>query len=163
MTRSTATQPVSATPMSAEYVVRSDLLGDFTIHPNSAIEFPQGLLGLSEYRRFALVRAGSDTVYWMQSIDQSAILFLLVDPFAHFSEYSIEISPADVFELGATNPSDVVVLSIVTLPPPGSTDAPTANLQGPVAINLRLGRGKQVICVDADHGVRRAIDLQVGL
>lgn len=159
MTRSTATQPIAATPMSAEYVVRSDLLGEFTIHPNSTIEFPQGLLGLPEYRRFALVRAGSDTVYWMQSLDQSALLFLLVDPFTHFNDYSIEIPPQDVFDLGATNPSDVVVLAIVTLPVPGNTEPPTANLQGPVAINLRLGRGKQVVCVDSDYGVRCAIDL----
>jgi flagellar assembly factor FliW len=142
-----------------DYLVHSDLLGDFTIPSNSAIEFSAGLLGFPECRRFALVRAGTDSMYWLQSLDYATLVFLLIDPFPHFTDYAIEILPADALELGATGPSDLAMLSIVTLPSPGSGDRPTANLQGPVAINFRSRRGKQIVGADAEHGVRRPFDL----
>jgi len=145
--------------VATDFLVHSDLLGDFTIPPSSAIEFTAGLLGFPECRRFALVRAGTDSLFWLQSLDYAALAFLLVDPFRHFVDYAIEIPAADAIELGAAGPSDLAMLSIVTLPPPGSGERPTANLQGPIAINLRSRRGKQIIGADVDHGVRRPFDL----
>jgi flagellar assembly factor FliW len=142
-----------------DYLVHSDLLGDFTIPSNSAIEFAAGLLGFPECRRFALVRAGTDSMYWLQSLDYPTLVFLLVDPFPHFTDYAVEIPVVDAQELGVAEPSDLAMLSIVTLPPPGSGERPTANLQGPVAINLRSRRGKQIVGGDADLGVRRPFDI----
>jgi flagellar assembly factor FliW len=146
-------------PMTADHVVQSDLLGSFTIRPESAIEFPQGILGFPECRRFALVRAGTDSVYWLQSLDYSALCFLLVDPFPHFPDYAVDIPPSDVAELGGVEAAEIALLSVVTLPPPGSKEKPTANLQGPVVVNLRARRGKQIICVDVDHGLRCPLSL----
>ena len=150
---------VAATPIDTEYLVRSDLLGDFTILTSSAIEFASGLLGFPECKRFALVRAGTDSAYWLQSLDHSALVFLLVDPFPHFADYSVDIPAAELAELGAGSPADLAVLAIVTLPTPGLDARPTANLQGPVAVNLRARRGKQIISGESDFGVRCPFDL----
>jgi flagellar assembly factor FliW len=149
----------AATPIDTEFLVRSDLLGDFTIATSSAIEFPSGLLGFPECKRFALVRGGTDSAYWLQSLDHAALVFLLVDPFPHFADYSVEIAAPELLELGAASPADLAVLAIVTLPPPGLDARPTANLQGPVAVNLRERRGKQIIAGDSDFGVRCPFDL----
>ena len=146
-----------ATPLATDYMVRSDLLGTFTIRPESAIEFPVGLLGFEEYRRFAFVRAGTDTVFWLQSLDSSGLVFLLVDPFVHFANYVVDVPTADALELGARDASDIAVLGIVTLPQAGGR--PTANLQGPVVLNPRTRRAKQIVCSDADYGVRSEFDL----
>lgn len=153
---------LTPTPLTTEFLVRSDLLGDFTIAPGSAIEFSQGLLGFPECKRFALVRAGTDSAYWLQSLDHSALVFLLVDPFPHFADYTVDIPAAESLELGAGSPSDLAVLAIVTLPSPGIDARPTANLQGPVAVNLRGRRGKQIILSDTDFGVRCEFDLLDG-
>jgi flagellar assembly factor FliW len=147
------------TPIGVDYVVRSDLLGNFVTKPQSVMEFPHGLLGFPECHRFALVRAGTDGVYWLQSLDHSTLVFLLVDPFPHFADYVVDLPPAEVLELGGGNAADLAVLTIVTLPPPGANEPPTTNLQGPVMVNLRARRGKQIICSDADHGVRRPLTL----
>jgi flagellar assembly factor FliW len=164
MIRSAAVPSASTpTPLSADFLVHSELLGTFTIPAGSAIDFPSGLLGFPECHRFALVRAGTDAVYWLQSLDVASLVFLLVDPFMHFADYSVDIPPADAAELSATDPADMAVFAIVTLPESNTPDArPTANLQGPVAINLRLRRGMQIVCADADYGVRRPFDLAVG-
>lgn len=155
-TASTLASTLAATPLSTDFVVRSDLLGTFTIRPESAIEFPSGLLGFEEFRRFAFVRAGTDTVFWLQSLDNSGLVFLLVDPFVHFASYVVDVPTADCQELGAKDASDVAVLVIVTLPQAG--ERPTANLQGPIVINPRTGRAKQIVCRDADYGVRCEFD-----
>ncbi|MEO7085061.1 MAG: flagellar assembly protein FliW [Gemmatimonadaceae bacterium] len=151
------------TPLLADFLVHSDLLGSFTIPAGSALDFPTGLLGYAESHRFALMRAGTDAVFWLQSLDDASLVFLLVDPFTHFADYSVDIPPNDAAELNATDSSDMAVFAIVTLPAtsePGSK--PTANLQGPVAINLRLRKGVQIVCTDGDYGIRRPFDLAAG-
>ena len=158
MTRSSV-ESLAPTPLDTEFLVRSDLLGDFSIPAGSTIEFPTGLLGFPDCRRFALVRAGTDSAYWLQSLDHSALVFLLVDPFPHFADYSVEIPTTDLGDLAAESPADLAVLAIVTLPAPGIDARPTANLQGPVAVNLRERRGKQIISGESDYGVRCPFDL----
>jgi flagellar assembly factor FliW len=148
----------STLPLTNDFLVHSDLLGTFSIRPESAIDFPKGLLGFPECRRFALVQAGTDTVYWLQSLDHSSVVFLLVDPFSHFADYAVDIAPAELLELGAPSAADMAVLVIVTLPT--EHGRPTANLQGPIAVNLRARTAKQVICADADYGVRCEFDLR---
>ncbi len=139
--------------------VCSDPLGTFAIAAEDAIEFTHGILGFPGCQRFALVRAGTDSLYWLQSLDYGALLFLLTDPFVHFPGYAVDITPIDHASLGIVDPADLAVLAIVTLPAPGSGAFLTANLQGPIAINLRARTGKQLVCANAEHGVRRELRL----
>jgi len=140
-------------------IVRSDLLGDLQVHLRDALFFGQGLLGFPECRRFALVRAEHDGLFWLQSVEYSALVFLLVDPFAVVRGYSIDVAPSQLAELGAYRPADIGLLSVVTLPSaPG--EQPTANLQGPIAINFATRMAKQLVLSETDFGVRCPIDLK---
>lgn len=138
--------------------VRSDLLGELPVQSRDTLYFPFGLLGFPECRRFALLRAEQDGVFWLQSMEYSTLIFLLVDPFAVVANYSIDVAPSQIAELGAYRPADVGLLSVVTLPAvPG--DKPTANLQGPIAINFATRTAKQLVISETDFGVRCPIDL----
>jgi flagellar assembly factor FliW len=138
--------------------VHSDLLGDLEIRSRDALHFNQGILGFPECRRFALVRAEHDGLFWLQSIEYSTLVFLLVDPFAVVTGYSIDVAPSQLADLGAYRPADIGLLSVVTLPSaPG--DQPTANLQGPIAINFATRNAKQLVLSETDFGVRVPIDL----
>ena len=79
--------------------------------------------------------------------------FLLVDPFAVIPEYSIDVAPTQLADLGAYRPADIALLSVVTLPAV-PTDQPTANLQGPIAINFATRAAKQLVMSETDFGVR---------
>lgn len=139
--------------------VHSDLLGDLQIRSRDALYFSQGILGFPECRRFALVRAEHDGVFWLQSIEYSTLVFLLVDPFAVVTGYSIDVAPSQLADLGAYRPADIGLLSVVTLPSTPD-DQPTANLQGPIAINFATRNAKQLVLSETDFGVRAAIDLK---
>jgi flagellar assembly factor FliW len=139
--------------------VRSDLLGDLHVRSTDALYFANGILGFPECRRFALVRAEHDGLFWLQSIEYSTLAFLLVDPFAVIPEYSIDVAPTQLADLGAYRPADIALLSVVTLPAV-PTEQPTANLQGPIAINFATRAAKQLVMSETDFGVRCPIDLK---
>lgn len=142
----------------AALTVHSDVLGTVTVPETRLLTFPDGLLGFPDTREYVLVPAAPHGSYWLQSAEHSSLIFFLVDPFVHYEEYEVELSGAQVESIGARSQSDVAVLTIVTLPV--SEDAPaTANLQGPLALNLSDGIGRQVILRDRNLGVRRPLRL----
>jgi flagellar assembly factor FliW len=139
--------------------IESHVLGPLRIPPGDVRTFPKGLLGFPECRRFALLAvAGRPGMYWLQSVEHGALAFLLVDPFLVVDGYLVDLSDIDRHDLGVTNPSEVVVLTIVTLPRQEGEGC-NANLQGPVAINLRTGLGKQIVVADSRFGVRTPVNL----
>jgi flagellar assembly factor FliW len=142
----------------AEIVVHSDLLGDLTVRSNELLHFPSGMLGFPDCRRFALLRGGRDGLFWLQSMEYSALVFLLVDPFAIEKNYSFDVQPVQIAELGPGESSDIGLLSVVTLPA-SSGGLPTVNLQGPLVINFKTRYAKQVVSGDDQHSVRQPLDL----
>ena len=150
---------VEETPATERVVtVDSDLLGPLTVPARGIFTFPSGMFGFPECRRFALVSAGRDGLFWLQSLEHATLAFLLADPFHFFPSYTVELSAGDRTELAVTEASDVAVLCVVTLPR-RRDEAPTANLQGPVALNFRSGLGRQLALPESTWGTRRTLDL----
>lgn len=139
-------------------VVHSDLLGTLPVLPEEVIDFPTGIFGFPECRAFVLVPAAREGMFWLQSVDHGTLVFLLVDPFLFFDDYVVDLGSAERAELQVEEAADVVILTIVTLPR-SQEELPTTNLQGPLALNLRTRRGKQLAVSDRDLGVRRPVDL----
>jgi flagellar assembly factor FliW len=139
-------------------IVHSELLGDLRVRESDIFQFPNGLLGFPECRRFALLRGSSEGLFWLQSLEHGALVFLLVDPFAVVPHYAIDIAPSQLGELGIAEPSDVGTLAVVTLPPT-NLEWPTVNLQGPLALNFKTRLGKQLVCGEGDYGVRCPVDI----
>jgi flagellar assembly factor FliW len=139
--------------------VRSDLLGELRVRSVDSLLFPTGVLGFPECRNFALLRGARDGLYWLQSMEYSTLTFLLVDPFlVADSAYSFDVQPSQIADLGAPNSAEIGLLAVVTLPT--TQDAqPTVNLQGPLVINFKLRRAKQLVSSDDKYGVRCVFDL----
>jgi flagellar assembly factor FliW len=138
--------------------VRSTLLGDLAVTPEMRFAFPAGVYGFPESREYALVPGAREGTWWLQSTTEAALAFLLVDPFLYFPGYAVDLPPVELAELCAGEGSDVAVLAIVTLPP-NRAERPTANLQGPVAFNMKERIGRQVVLAESPWGVRAAFDL----
>jgi flagellar assembly factor FliW len=150
--------PIEYVSAPTTVTIHSDLLGPLTVPAQDLVAFPVGLFGFPECRSFALVAAERDGMYWLQSADYGTLAFLLIDPFRFVEGYAVDLAATDLAELEATEPADVAVLAIVTLPATRA-ELPTVNLQGPVAFNLRLRRGKQLAISDGEWGLRHEVDL----
>lgn len=172
-TTQTAMSPIATTPngalalvgggptaAEAAVTVESDLLGTIAVPAAGVFSFPAGMFGFPECRRFALVGAGREGLFWLQSLDHATLAFLLVDPFAHFADYTVELGAGDRADLAVVDAADVAILSVVTLPQTRSAP-PTANLQGPVALNFAARLGRQLALGDSAWGVRCPFSLGV--
>ena len=123
--------------------IASTLFGTLDVRPESVVHFTDGLFGFRDCLRFALVPTPRQAVFWLQSVEHPTLAFLLVDPFHVAPGFSVELSDADLAAIEARTPEDVAVLAIATLPK-AAGETPTANLQGPLAINVRQARGRQL-------------------
>jgi flagellar assembly factor FliW len=142
-----------------EIELHSDLLGTINLPRHELLRFAQGLLGFPECQSFALLRSEREGLYWLQSADYPTLAFLLVDPFLHFPSYKVDLGAAELARVGTSEPADLLVLSIVTLA--NEREAPcTANLKGPVVINLRDRKAAQVVLADDAFDVREPFSVE---
>lgn len=146
-------EDMSRTPMLS---IRSELLGEIQIPEEGVIDFPVGIFGFPDAKSFVVLPAQRDGFYWLQSIEFTALTFMALDPFVHVPGFSVELADADVALLGPSEASDIVVLAIVTLSRDAEGGA-TANLQGPVAINVARRTGRQLVVQDSQYGTRHPI------
>ena len=83
--------------------------------------------------------------------------FVVVSPFLYYPEYEFDLDDATADRLGICGPEDVHVFCIVTLSE--RPEDATANLLGPVVINVRNGEACQSVLPHAVYSVRRSAAL----
>jgi flagellar assembly factor FliW len=125
------------------------------------IQMPLGLLGFEQFKRFALVTNPAEEPFlWLQVIDQPKLTFLVLSPFVVLPTYQPEIPGEDARFLDLQDPSDTLIFNIVTLR--GAQQA-TVNLKGPIVLNRRTLRAKQVIPINApEFSVAHPLPVQAG-
>ena len=107
------------------------------------MNFPEGLFGFELYHNYAIYDSEYPPFMWMQSIEDQKLAFLVVDPFLICNDYELDVDDKSLSKIGIKSPSDVFVMSIVTIP---QGEGPvTANLQGPIIINKNTKECLQVI------------------
>ncbi len=141
--------------MDGSVSVASRLFGPISVPRADVLVMPDGMLGFAGERRFVLLPAAPEGIFWLQSVDDGALIFLLVDPFRFFPGYTVD-SP----EIPEAGPGEeVAVLSIVTLPRVRGEPC-TANLQGPLVFQTPARIARQVILEDPRYHTRHELDLR---
>lgn len=142
----------------ARVLLDSVVLGDLHVPQECIFHFANGLHGFETHDRFALVPAAREGLFWLQSLADRDVVFLLIDPFIASPGFEVDLGLGERNALELDDPMDVLVLAIVTLPP-GNEDSPTANLRGPLVLNARKLIAQQVMSAVPGHEVRTPIDL----
>jgi len=119
--------------------------GLIDVDERQKITIPQGLFGFEELTDYVLLDAEQPPFYWLQSVDEKQIAFILIDPFLFRPDYEVNCDSDELAELGIDSPDQAVVFSIVTIPGDGPM---TANLQGPLIINREAKTCKQAVLGD---------------
>lgn len=118
------------------------------------LAFRTGLPGFPGPRRFALVRWGAaDGPYSvMVDLDDPTTRFLVAPPFVFFPEYEIDVDDAIAAKVHLERAEDALILVIITL---GKTaEDATANLLGPVIVNVATLEGTQAVLADSGYSTR---------
>jgi flagellar assembly factor FliW len=139
-------------------IVQTTRFGTLEIDDSRIIDFPNGLLGFSSYRRFALLQPDDQSVFfWLQSLEAPDLAFVVTDPGLWVPDYAAQLRPEHSAELGLDDASDAQVLVIVNR----RDDSLTANLQGPLLVNVVTCRGVQVVMAERRWNVRHEL-MKVG-
>lgn len=133
----------------------SHFLGELEMPEDQLLVMPDGLLGFPTCTRFALLPAGRDGYLWLHSVEEPTVAFLIVDPFVYFDGYAVDLTAPMLQRLDASNPSEINVFAIVTLP--NGNGQATANLQGPVVFNVATRHGMQLVIQDSQYGMRERV------
>jgi flagellar assembly factor FliW len=129
--------------------------GEMDVDERQRVVFPEGILGFEELKDYALLDASQPPFYWLQSLDRPEVAFVLIDPRVFRPDYSAEIDPEELAEIGVTAPDDALTFAIVTIPE--DSRRMTANLQGPVILNKKSRIGRQFISASSRWGIRHLI------
>ena len=135
--------------------------GPCAVDESSTIEFPEGLPGFEQCRRFVpLQHPEQEGIVFLQSLDRVGLCFLALPVQAVRPDYALALSEEDAALLGypeGFRPQlgrDVLAMAILCLP---EGEAPTANLVAPVVIDMRTRRAVQAIRPDRRYGCREPL------
>ena len=108
------------------------------------ISFPAGLIGFSHLHSFCLYEPSeSYPLKFLQSIEQPEISFTCIDVAAIKMDYEFVLDEEEAATLALEKPGDALVLALVVIPE--DPRQMTANLAGPLVINIQTRKGRQVI------------------
>lgn len=109
------------------------------------ITLNEGLLGFPMSRRFILFPYGENSsFFWLQSVDETEIAFIVVNPFDFFANVEFQVQDEDALALQLENPEDVEIFTLVTIPE-GRPEEMRTNLAGPVVVNTQNRQGRQIL------------------
>jgi flagellar assembly factor FliW len=132
-------------PESPAIPVESQVLGRITVTESQIITFTAGLPGFPQERRLALLNVHlKSPFYYLQSVDNPGVTFVLANPVALVPDYHPKNGESALKALRARSTEDLLVLVTLTIPP-GHPREITANLMSPLLINPDQGLGKQVV------------------
>ncbi len=137
--------------------------GPVEIDERQCITFAHGLYGFEHLKKFALLDARQHPFYWLQSLEEVNVAFVMLEPKILCNDYDADIAPSDLESLGLSSPSDDNYLEFAIVTIPGGEGPMTVNLQGPVIINRKAGKGGQCISRSEKWHVRHnLLDIMAG-
>jgi flagellar assembly factor FliW len=134
--------------------IRSSRFGMLSVDEQRIIQFPHGLLGFPEHKRFALIQTGPEKYFfWLQCADDPNLAFVVADPLIFFKDYQVPIRPETMEELQMADASVAQVLVICNK----VDDWLTGNLLGPLVVNADNWLGSQVVLTEKKWAARQPL------
>jgi flagellar assembly factor FliW len=134
--------------------------GTITFPPESVFEFPAGVPGFEERRRFIPVQnQRTAPVVFLQSLEIPSLCFITIPVLVVDPQYRLRMMDHDLEVLdwrAERQPrvgEDVLCLAVLSLRESG----PTANLLAPVVVNLKNYKAVQAVAPESDYSHQHAL------
>jgi len=131
--------------------------GEINIEEDKILTFLEGIPGFEELTKYIIIQNPDEAMpfQWLQSLDDTDLAFVIINPFIFKSDYDFQIPAHVVEKLDIEKPEDINVFNIVIIPE--DINKMTANLQAPIIINRKNNRGKQIILDNPDYQIKHYI------
>jgi flagellar assembly factor FliW len=138
-------------------ILETKHFGEIELDEKSILKFDSGLPGFENVREYILIDSPDEqSIFkWLQSVDEPALAFAIVNPFLVKTDYDFEIGDEDARMLEIDNAEDVVVYSILVVPE--DLTKVSMNLKAPLIINARNKKGAQIVLDTDKYTVRHYV------
>lgn len=137
-------------------VAETKFFGTIDIEEEKIIEFPMGIIGFENLKKFALIydsdREERSKISWLQSMEEPLMVLPVINPIDIIEEYSPIIEDELTKCIG--DPADADILIFVTMSIPSDITKMTANLKAPIIINTVNRKAMQVIVENQDYMIK---------
>ncbi len=135
--------------------ITTKVFGTITIDDDKIIQFPNGIIGFPDLTEFTLVHdeeKGTESIHWLQSLQEPAFAMPVMDPLIVCPDYNPEVDDELLKVIGEIIPEELLVLVTVTVPK--DLTKMSVNLRGPVVINAAEKKAIQIIVEGDEYPVK---------
>lgn len=140
-------------------LANTKFFGEVELADEKVLEFPNGLIGFENYKKFAIMydeeSKGKTRISWLQSLEEPLLALPVIDPLAIVEEYIPVIEDELLEALG--NPADEDLLFLLAMTVPSDMTKVTANMKAPIIINAATKKGVQLIVENEDYPVKFSV------
>jgi len=141
----------------------SKIFGELEIDENEVFEFPNGVLGFPDEKRFFFLKVMNHKLPFpievMHSFDSDNLAFFVVDPFHIAPTYSIMASLEELKEIEIQDITDVAIRVILRF----EKNDVYVNLLAPIVLNTRNRKGKHLVLEGPDELLDAKVDISSDL
>lgn len=118
--------------------------GEITVDEDDIVYFSTGMYGFENYKRYVILKdKPEDDIMFLQSLDNTDLSFVLIDPYSIYRTYDPDLNEEDLTELEVKNESELKFLVIAIIKE--NIKDSVVNLKSPIAINPGTRSAKQTI------------------
>jgi len=126
--------------------------GVISVKKDKIIYMPSGMLGFPEKKRFVLFGHRENSPFlWYQSVDDPSLAFVVTSPFLFVPNYDVEVDEAAKSMSWDDADENDLELYVIANIPKGEPDKITANLIGPLLINIRKRQAVQMVIASSPY------------
>ena len=123
--------------------------GEVEYDPANLLHFPAGMIGFPTLHDFIVMPNKKEgPLFWIQSVDDTDVAFVLTDPTNFFLDYQIQPDASERSTLRIAKEDECHALSVVTVP---QDQQITLNLAAPILFSAKTNRAIQVILEKTDY------------
>ena len=150
----TQTAPAADAPQEETLVFSTVRFGEVTIPKSRVLSFPRGLVGMPSAKNFVFLHQedANSPFFWMQSVDDPRLAFVVCEPQLFFPGYTVPLSGEEQQFLGIQKAEDGTACVILVVP--SDPREITANLRGPIIINSDQRVGVQLVLAGDEYPTR---------
>ena len=138
--------------------IETSQFGTIKIEEEKIITMPAGMPGFQGKKRFILLeRKEMIPFYWYHSVDDPYLAFTIINPYLFKPDYSVDIKSTLREMSWEGDGKENLKLYVVVNAPKGSPDNITANLVGPLLINILKYKAVQMVLDNSLYSCRYPI------
>ena len=126
--------------------------GPVTIDEKNIITLPKGMPGFSDMKRFIILdHEDIRPFHSFQSVDEASLAFIIMDPYLFKADYVVDIEPYMVEMNWMGDENEHLFLYVIINATDPDPRKMTANMMGPLLINIKKNEGIQMMLNDRSY------------